>query len=112
METTIKQKNIAFAITLTLAAIFLIGWVLPSVPYINRISKEKANSLLDEFEILYLKNWNHVNNNSNPALTSDESKRWTEIKSRLIKAGYNLCININESTSSVESTMDYPSYVS
>lgn len=106
-----KPLQITLTISSALAVIFFIGWVTPDFAYTKRLSKEKADALLQEFKKLYLKNWLNVRDNSLPKLTADENSRWNEIKKKMIMAGYKMDVSVNESTKEVESSLEYPEYV-
>ena len=105
-----KTLQIGLTIGSALAAVFFFGWVVPDYPYTRRLSKEKADALLQEFKKLYLKNWMNLKDNSLPKLTTEENARWEEIKRKLIMAGYDMKIDINKETAQVESSLGYPKY--
>jgi len=103
-----KPLQIGLTIGSALAAIFFFGWVVPDFAYTRRLSKEKADALVQEFKKLYAKNWAHNIDSSLPKLTTEESARWDEIKLKLIKAGYKM--EINSSGDQVITSLEYPKY--
>lgn len=111
MEKYFENKWMIATIGLSaLSLILIVGWVIPDFPYVRRLSKEKATKLLDEFKMLYFKNWQNVKNSSMPKLTSEEVMRWDEILLKLIKAGYSAKVVVNEAEGIVDSSMSYPVY--
>lgn len=105
-----KPLQIGLTVGSALAVIFFFGWVAPDFAYTRRLSKEKADVLLQEFKKLYLKNWLNVRDSSLPKLTAEESARWNEIKKKMIMAGYKMDVSVNESTAEIESSLSYPEY--
>ena len=104
----ITTTQIALISLGTLSAVLLFGWVLPDFAYINRLSKDEAKALANDFKLLYEKNSLHTKDSSAPKLTEAELTRWAEIKLKLIKAGYNM--NVSESNGQLGLGLEYPKY--
>lgn len=94
----------------SLAAIFLVGWVIPDYPYTRRISVKKAEELKDEYKKLYFKNYLSVKDNSLPKLTKQESDKMLDIMKKLMTAGYRLDISVDDATKDIMSSLVYPKY--
>ena len=105
-----KTQKIALIATSALAAVLFLGWVVPDYAYTRRLSREKAGELVEEFKKLYFRNWATLKDSSLPKLTEEEMKRWNAIKLKLVQAGYQMEVDINESTGTINSSLANPKY--
>lgn len=92
-----KIKIITISLIL-IALILLFNYAIPDFPYSRRLSKVKANLLVDKFRDLYSKD----------SFTKNEVALIDEIKLKLIKAGYRLSFNKNKN--GVSTNLEYPKY--
>lgn len=74
-----KNQNIILAVVSILAIIFFIGWVLPKVPFSQRLSAEDAETLYSEYLNIISK-----------FQGLDAAIRRNEIAQKLTQAGYTI----------------------
>ncbi len=108
----LTKEQIAITALSVLSGVLLLGWVLPDYAYTRRLSKDKADALLDEYKKLYLKNYLGIKADPNkyPVLSKEEQNRWNEIELALIKAGYRMGVGVNEENGTVYGSLGYPKY--
>lgn len=88
-----KSKMIIIAMAVVILVMFF-GFIMPEVPLHKRIKREDAEKLRDEMKALHL--------------NKGDGKRYHQIRSKLISAGYYPTFEVKEG--SLWSSLGIPSY--
>ena len=104
-----KTEKLAIIGLSALSAILILGWVIPTIPYVRRIPYEKAYALYAEYKKSYGEILKGLFNEKPITLADVDAKRGDEIYRQLTDAGYTMNFYI-DSKGEVVGTLTMPSY--